>query len=402
MSELEQKKRFGKFLIKRFLVIIVGIMLCEMALILWYNRLLLPWLSEVLDWEVLGIWNHRQVSWMDVISSLFFVLITSLLMLLPEGIRGVLSPVVLYFLPASMRQSINVSYGAGQSAYGLVYFGCFVIGILLLLVLVAPFAIGAWTYSRMIRQNVQAMIEEDKRRMEEEQHRRNLLLSDIAHDLKTPMTTVSGYAMVLNDGLVTDRDKQREYLGTIVDKTRRMNVMVELLLDYARLESGGMEMHFQRIDVCEWLRSLVAELYDELEEAGIEPVIDIPEATCFAQIDPVQFGRVIINLVNNARKHMKTGTHIFIRLYPAESREGFRLFVADDGVPIPEELAEHIFDPFVRGDASRSSSGGSGLGLSIAEQIVTLHGGRIWLNQADHEEYTKSFVVEIGNTGFFS
>ena len=402
MSELERRKRFGKFLIRRFLVIIVGIMLCEMALILWYNRLLLPWLSEVLDWEVLGIWNHRQGSWMDVISSLFFVLITSLLMLLPEGIRGVLSPVVLYFLPASMRQSINVSYGAGQSAYGLVYFGCFVIGILLLLVLVAPFAIGAWAYSRMIRQNVQAMVEEDKRRMEEEQHRRNLLLSDIAHDLKTPMTTVSGYAMALNDGLISDRDKQREYLGAIVDKTRRMNVMVELLLDHARLESGGMEMHFQQMDVCEWLRNLVVELYDELEEAGIEPVIDIPETACIAQIDPVQFCRVVINLVNNAKKHMETGTHIFIRLDPAQGREGFRLFVADDGVPIPEELAEHIFDPFVRGDASRSSSGGSGLGLSIAEQIVSLHGGRIWLDQVDHEEYTKSFVVEIGNMGFFA
>lgn len=402
MRELERRKRFGKFLIKRFLIIIFGIMVCEMALIIWYNRFLLPWLSDLLDWEVLRIWNHQQVSWMDVISSLFFVLIVSLLMLLPEGIRGVLKPVVLYLLPTSMRQSFYVSYGTEQSAYGLVYFGCFVIGILLLLILVAPFAVGAWAYSRMIRENVQAMIEDDKRRMEEEQHRRNLLLSDIAHDLKTPMTTVSGYAMALNDGLITDRDKQREYLGAIVDKTRRMNIMVELLLDYARLESGGMEMRFQRIDVGEWLRVLVAELYDELEEAGIEPVIDIPETTCTVQIDPVQFGRVVINLVNNARKHMETGKHILIRLRPADGQEGFRLIVSDDGVPIPKELAEHIFDPFVRGDASRSSRGGSGLGLSIAEQIVALHGGRIWLNQTDSTEYTKSFVVEVGCTGFFS
>lgn len=402
MRELERRKRFGKFLMKRFLIIIFGIMVCEMALIIWYNRFLLPWLSDLLDWEVLRIWNHQQVSWMDVISSLFFVLIVSLLMLLPEGIRGVLQPVVLYFLPTSMRQSFYVSYGTEQSAYGLVYFGCFVIGILLLLILVAPFAVGAWAYSCMIRENVQAMIEDDKRRMEEEQHRRNLLLSDIAHDLKTPMTTVSGYAMALNDGLITDRDKQREYLGAIVDKTRRMNIMVELLLDYARLESGGMEMRFQRIDVGEWLRILVAELYDELEEAGIEPVIDIPETTCTVQIDPVQFGRVVINLVNNARKHMETGKHILIRLRPADGQEGFRLIVSDDGVPIPKELAEHIFDPFVRGDASRSSRGGSGLGLSIAEQIVGLHGGRIWLNQTDSTEYTKSFVVEVGCTGFFS
>lgn len=402
MKDLERRKRFGKFLIRRFLVIIIGIMVCEMALIIWYDRLLLPWLSDVLDWEVLGIWNHQQVSWMDMISSLFYVLIASLLMLLPEGIRGVLRPVVLYFLPASMRQNVNISYGAGQSSYGLIYFGCFVIGILLLLILAAPFTIGAWIYSCMIRQNVRAMIEEDKRQMEQEQRRRNLLLSDIAHDLKTPMTTVSGYAMALNDGLITDRDKQREYLGAILDKTRRMNVMVELLLDHARLESGGMEMHFQRLDVGEWLRSLVAELYDELEQAGIEPVIDIPETACIAQIDPIQFGRVVINLVNNARKHMETGTHILIRFCPSEGREGFRLIVADDGIPISQELAEHIFDPFVRGDASRSSQGGSGLGLSIAEQIVTLHGGRIWLDQTDPADYTKSFVVEIGSTGFFS
>lgn len=401
MKELERRKRFGKFLIQRFLIIIVGIMVCEMVLMVLYGRFLLPWLSDVLDWEVLGIWDHQQVSWINVISSLYYVLIVALLMLLPEAIRGILQPLILYFLPSSMQQSLSVSYGAGQSAYGFVYFGCLVIGLLLLLVLIAPFCVGAWIYSRMIWQNVHRMIEEDKRLAEEEQQRRNLLLSDIAHDLKTPMTTVSGYAMALCDGIVTDEDKQREYLVAIVDKTGRMNSMVELLLDYARLESGGMKMHLQPMDVGEWLRNQVAGLYDELEEAGIHPVIDIPEEECRYLIDPVQFGRVVVNLVGNARKHMKTGTHILIHLRSAAGQNGFRLTVADDGIPISEDLAEHIFDPFVRGDTSRSSQGGSGLGLSIAAQIVSLHGGRIWLNSSPAPGYTKAFVIEIGREGIF-
>lgn len=399
MKELERRKQFGKFLIQRFLVIIVGIMLCEMVLMVLYGRFLLPWLSDVLDWEVLGIWDHQQVSWINVISSLFYVLIVALLMLLPEGIRSVLQPLILYFLPSSMQQSL--SYGTGRSAYGFVYFGCFVIGLLLLLVLSAPFCVGAWVYSHMIWQNVQRMIEEDQRLAKEEQRKRNLLLSDIAHDLKTPMTTISGYAMALCDGIVTDADKQREYLVAIVDKTGRMDSMVELLLDYARLESGGMKMHLQPIDVGEWLRNQVAEFYDELEEAGIHPVIDIAEEECRYPIDPVQFGRVVVNLVGNARKHMKTGTHVLIHFRPAAGQNGFCLTVADDGIPISEDLAEHIFDPFVRGDTSRSSQGGSGLGLSIAAQIVSLHGGRIWLNPSPVPGYTKAFVIEMGRENVF-
>lgn len=396
MRELERRKQFGKFLIRRFLFTIVGIMVCEMILVVSYDRLLLPWLSDVLHWDVLGIWDHRQVTKINVIPSLFYVLVVALLMLLPEGIRSVLQPVVLYLLPVSMRQRLSGSYGTENSAYGLVYLGYFLIGLLLLLILIAPFCIGAWIYSHMIWQNVKRMTEEDKRLAEEEQWRRNLLLSDIAHDLKTPMTTVSGYAMALCDGMVADTDKQREYLGAIVDKTRRMDSMVELLLDYARLESGGMKMHLQLIDVGEWLRNLVAELYDELEEAGIQPVIDIPEEVRRYSIDPVQFGRVVVNLVSNARKHMKTGRHILIYFRSVPGRNGFRLTVADDGIPIPAELSEHIFDPFVRGDASRSSQGGSGLGLSIVAQIVSLHGGKIWLNPSPAAGYTKAFVIEIG------
>lgn len=391
-----QKEDFGKFLIRRFLGIIAGIMVGEMVLMVLYNRWLLPYLSQLLEWDSRGTLGYEQMSMGDLILLLVLLVISGLLMLLPRGIGILLQQFFYRIFPASWQQTLGMLQGNGRDTYSdLVYFGYFAMGILLLVVLMAPFAIGALLYSRMIRIKVQELMEEDWRKTREEQHRRNLLLSDIAHDLKTPMTTISGYVQALNEGIVSDAGKQRECFNAIMEKTKKMNSMVELLLDYSRLESGGLVLQPQKTDVAEWLRGLVAEIYDELERASIELRIDIPEEEFLYAIDPVQFGRVVVNLINNARKHMEYGTHILIRLRHAEGRDGFCLLVGDDGIPIPENLAEHLFEPFVMGDASRNSRGGSGLGLSIAAQITKLHGGRIWLDSVSTEEYTKAFVIEL-------
>ncbi len=396
MKAWGQRQDFGKFLIQRFLIFIVGIMGSEMALMIFYNRWLLPYLSHLLQWNTLGTLELKQMSMGSLILLLVLMVISGLTMLLPRGIGVLLQQFFIQIAPDSWQQTLGVLQGNGGDTYNdLVYIGYFVVGILLLIVLMAPFAIGALLYSRMVRIKVKEFMEEDQRRAKEEQHRRNLLLSDIAHDLKTPMTTVSGYVQALNEGVVEDPGKQRECFNAIVEKTKKMNSMVELLLDYARLESGGLTLQLQKVDVAEWLRSLVAEFYDELEQTAIEPLIDIPEEEFLYYIDPLQFGRVVMNLVNNARKHMENGTHILIRLCHAEGRDGFCLIVGDDGIPIPEHLAEHLFEPFVMGDASRNSRGGSGLGLSIAAQITKLHGGRIWLDSVSTGEYTKAFVIEM-------
>lgn len=396
MSEEERKKDFGRFLTRWFIIIILGIVLCEFLISLLYNYVLFPYLSEWLDWEPLKALVHEEKSWGLLAAYLAALIMSGILMLLPVGLRDLLQRGLMSIFPVFRQQTGGIFPGLKDgNTNSLVYLGYFLLGLLLLAELLTPLVVGALLYTRMIRIKVRELITADQQRMQEEQQRRNVLLSDIAHDLKTPMTTVSGYAQALNEGMVTTPGKQREYLNSIVEKTQKMNAIVELLLDYARLESGGLVLKKERVDVAEFLRELAAESYEDMEIAGIELITDIPEEEYIYEIDTVQFSRLVTNLLQNAKKHMETGSHVLLRLRRAEGRDGFRLLVADDGIPIEEELGKHLFEPFVMGDISRNSRAGSGLGLSIAAQIVKLHGGRIWLDPICTEEYTKAFVIEV-------
>lgn len=396
MSGEEKKKDFGRFLTQRFIMTIIGIMLCEFLLSLLYNYVLFPYLSELLDWEVLKTLVREEKSWSALATYLTTLIVSGVLMLLPKGVRELLQRMLVAIFPAFRRQTLGIfSALKDGNTNSIVYLGYFAIGLLLLALLLAPVVVGALLYSWMIRVKVQELIEEDKQRVQAEHQRRNILLSDIAHDLKTPMTTVSGYAQALNEGMVTTPGKQREYLNSIAEKTQKMNSIVELLLEYARLESGGLVLQRKQMDVAEFLREVAAEFYEDMEAAGIELIVDIPEEEYLYEIDSLQFGRSVTNLLQNAGKHMETGSRVLLRLRRAEGRDGFRLLVADDGIPIEEELGKHLFEPFVMGDISRNSRAGSGLGLSIAAQIVKLHGGRIWLDSIRTEEYTKAFVIEV-------
>ena len=100
--------------------------------------------------------------------------------------------------------------------------------------------------------------------------------------------------------------------------------------------------------------------------------------------------RVITNILNNALKYNDTGTKVSVTL-----DEEYRICIADTGRNIEPELAEHIFEPFSRGDKARSTRGGSGLGLSIARKIVEMHGGKIWLRTSPKNGYTKAFIIEL-------
>ena len=198
--------------------------------------------------------------------------------------------------------------------------------------------------------------------------KRNLMLSDIAHDLRTPMTTVNGYAKALADGMVVEPEKQLEYLQAIQNKSARMNDLIHLLFEYVKLDSEGFSLDRKETDLSELLRENAALIYADFEDAGMEFEIDIPEEVVSVSVDPIQFSRVITNLLNNAMKHNESGTHIKIGMY---RKNGYiYILVADSGRRIPGELAEHLFEPFTKGDVSRKSGSGSGLGLSIAKKSL--------------------------------
>lgn len=110
------------------------------------------------------------------------------------------------------------------------------------------------------------------------------------------------------------------------------------------------------------------------------------------ELDRVQFSRVIVNLINNARKHNEAGTEITLEVQ--QEKHSVDILISDNGELIPVFLAEHIFEPFAMGDASRSKQSGSGLGLSIAKKIVEMHGWTLELKQY-YEAFRKSFIIHI-------
>ena len=183
-----------------------------------------------------------------------------------------------------------------------------------------------------------------------------------------------------------------------------MNDLINLLFDYVKLDSEGFTIKKERIDVCELVRSCCAFSYTDIESAGDTIFIDIPEHPIYVKADRLQFSRVITNLITNAIRHNPEGVKIRVSV-TSESEstaEDVRIFVADSGDEIPKPLNEQIFEPFVTGDDSRATNGGTGLGLPLSVRICEMHGFNLKLVQNPEilryrlgEEYNKVFVISL-------
>ena len=169
----------------------------------------------------------------------------------------------------------------------------------------------------------------------------------------------------------------------------RIDALISLLFEYVKLGSEGYELHREQGDLAELLREMTALLYTDFEERQMTLVLEVPEEEVFLEMDRVQMGRAITNLLTNAVRYGKKGGRVLVRL------SEYEITVADEGEPVDPAFAEHIFEPFTRADKTRSSQGGSGLGLGIAYKIVEMHGGRLILNQTFGEGYTKAFQIRL-------
>ena len=207
-----------------------------------------------------------------------------------------------------------------------------------------------------------------------EEEKRMLLVSEISHDLKTPLASVQGYSEMLLSKEV-DGQKQREYLQSIYDNSVRSNNILRSLFMYSKLGSSGFKPNLERTDICEYTRQIIAGYIPVFEEKGFGYDLSVPESEIFVSIDKELFRRVYDNLIENAMKYNQAGTRIMLGI---ENKAGrVEIMVADNGIGIPVEHIGKIFQPFFRADRNASNSDGSGLGLAIVRQIVTLHGGEI-------------------------
>jgi len=218
-----------------------------------------------------------------------------------------------------------------------------------------------------------------------EQHRneerRREFVANVSHELRTPLTNVRSYAETLRDSGDLPREMEDSFLDIIINETDRMTHIVQDLLTLSRLDSGNAEMKLSRFDFGESIRSVCQANALEARRHG-------HELTCAPVMLPPIVGdrsrleQVMMNIVSNAIKYTPDGGHI--RITAGTEGDSVWMEVSDDGIGIPEEDRDRIFDRFYRVDKARSrESGGTGLGLSIAREIVDRHHGTIAL--APHE-----------------
>lgn len=223
------------------------------------------------------------------------------------------------------------------------------------------------------------------------ENERNLLFSNIAHDLKTPITTITGYSKALLEGMVTCEEKQMEYLYSIYGKSQQMNEMLGHLFSYTKLDNEQYILKYKKIDIIELIRSNAAIAYSDFEYNDIELAIDLPDEAVIISIDRFEMNRAISNLLSNAINHNPKGSKVLLKV---ENIDRLKIIIADNGSEISENIVKRLFDPFVLGDESRSSKGGSGLGLAITKKIIEKHNGEIYLD-TNYQGYTKAFIIYL-------
>ncbi len=222
---------------------------------------------------------------------------------------------------------------------------------------------------------------EEKNRREQAQASRRQLVLDISHDLKNPLAAILGYAEY---GLEHSGDMQKDghaWLSAIANNGRRANALITGLFELSKLESPEYRIDPKKTDICEYLRTMAAQAIGALDLAGFSYDFDIPEKEVYVLADEKALDRVFQNLIHNAVQYNKKGTAVSLSLH--EREQGVEIHLRDNGIGMDEALAQTIFQPFVRADAARNSkTGGTGLGLCIADKIIGLHGGSIRLTTA--------------------
>ncbi|OCT11194.1 two-component sensor histidine kinase [Paenibacillus pectinilyticus] len=207
---------------------------------------------------------------------------------------------------------------------------------------------------------------------------RKELISNISHDLKTPVTAIKGYVEGIMDGVSNSPDKLDKYIRTIYNKAADMDRLIDELFLFSKLDLGKVPFQFETVDLGHYVQDCTQELQFDMEKKGVQfTLADLPQEPMLVTADRDKLRRVLLNIIENAVKYSEEG-HCRITLSVIE-QGGFAVIqVKDNGQGISEEALPHIFDRFYRADPSRNSAtGGSGLGLAIAKQIMEEHGGRI-------------------------
>lgn len=238
---------------------------------------------------------------------------------------------------------------------------------------------------RRLKDNAEEKIQYDKENKE--------LISNISHDLKTPITAIKGYAEGIMDGVADTPVKMDKYIRTIYNKANDMSRLIDELTFYSKMDTNRIPYTFNKIHIDQYFRDCVEEMTLELEEKNIElTFFNYLDKDVVIIADAEQLKKVINNIIGNSVKYMDKKKGI-INIRIKDAGDFVQVEIEDNGKGIAVKDLPYIFDRFYRTDVSRNSQqGGSGIGLSIVKKIIEDHGGRIWATSKEATGTVMCFV----------
>ena len=237
-----------------------------------------------------------------------------------------------------------------------------------------------------LKENAEEKMQNEKKSKE--------LVSNISHDLKTPITSMKGYVEGIMDGVADTPEKMDKYIKTIYNKANDMDRLINELTTYSGIDSNKIPYHFHVLNIADYFQDCVEEVGLDLEQKDIQLNYTnlAPADTCIVA-DPEQLKKVINNIISNSVKYMGHDKGI-IDIRILDEGESVRIEIEDNGKGIAAKDIGNIFERFYRTDSSRNSlQGGSGIGLSIVKKIIEDHGGYVWATSKEGEGTCMHFVI---------
>ena len=232
----------------------------------------------------------------------------------------------------------------------------------------------------------------NERLARENEQKKDELIVYLAHDIKTPLTSMIGYLSLLSEIKDMPQEQRNRYIDIALDKSYRLEYLINELFDVARFNSEKIVLEKEEINLNLMLEQIADDFYPTLKEMNKKINFTSDEKTIL-YADPDKLSRVFNNLIKNAVNYSKENTDIDISILNKENQATVK--ITNKGKQIPKEKLDKIFEKFYRLDSSRTSkTGGSGLGLAIAKEMVELHGGRIYA-ESDMKETTFSVILPI-------
>lgn len=242
--------------------------------------------------------------------------------------------------------------------------------------------------------SVNALVDSVIESMDEErkiEQSKDELITNVSHDLRTPLTSIIGYLGLIENQQYQNEDDVLKYTHTAFLKAQQMKSLVEDLFEYTKVRQASTKMTFNQISVEPMLEQLAASFELEAEKKNMKIDTKAKPKDIKIEGDAEKLGRLFNNLISNALKYAKGGRHI--NLEATQSGDQIVFKVSNDGEMIPEESIKHLFERFYRVESSRSkATGGTGLGLAIAQSIVEFHHGKI---SVESSEKLTSFIVKM-------